>query len=790
MRGWLEEPKTSALKRRMPAVRTAQFAAVDGSNPPRPARRPALLAGTGVLAAAALLWPAGASAHGLVQRANLPIPEWLFGWAAAIVLIVSFAALAVLWPKPRLEEANGWRPLPGGMGTFFASRGVEIACGVIGVLFAGLTVVSGLFGSQEALANFAPTFVFITFWVGMVFASVLFGDVYRAFNPWRAIGRVAFRRAHKPYPERLGRWPAALGLLVFTWLELASQGWSQQPDLLAVLILAYSAVQLWGMAVYGVDTWIDRGEAFAVYFGLFARISPFHSRDGVVGVRPPLTGLTTLDRLPGTVAFVCVMIGTVTFDGLEQGKTWTTLAGHLGNAFDGLGFGNQGTDRLVGTIGLLLGVGLVAGFYALGIAGAKSVGGEQTAERLRRGFVHSLVPIALVYVIAHYLTFFVFEGQAIIALASDPLGKGWNLFGTSESAIDFGVISQNQTWYLQVGFVVAGHVAALVLAHERALVLYDQAKLAVRSQYWMLAVMVGFTTLALWLLAQAGTAVAVKEASPAPKTAERSEKLVDFSGKPPYVNALERDPATGDFLLTTNRGFWRIERETQKVTRITGTVSAKKQRDTVGTFLLVKSAGGQTLIGSGHPDHQNTLPQFIGFMRSDDLGRTWRVVSRLGGADLHKIELKHDRMYAFDAVLSAIVISRDEGRTFQERFTPRGLIIDFAVDPEDPDYILADNDDELFASRDGGRQWKGLLRAPRIRLAWPAAGHLYRADQDGKVYTSTTRGRTWTETSSVPGEPYRFLETEDPQHLFLALSDGTILETTDAAKTWKPVFTP
>jgi hypothetical protein len=329
-----------------------------------------------------------------------------------------------------------------------------------------------------------------------------------------------------------------------------------------------------------------------------------------------------------------------------------------------------------------------------------------------------------------------------------------------------------------------------VLAHERALVLYSQARLAVRSQYWMLAVMVGFTTLALWLLAQAGTAAVVKEASPAPATAQRSDKLVDFSKKPPYVNALEIDPANGDFLLTTNRGFWRVNKTTKKVTPVRGTVSAKGQSDSVGTFLLVKSDGGQRLIGSGHPDHQNTLPQFIGYMESDNLGKTWHVVSRLGGMDLHKIELKHDRMYAFDAVLSAIVISKDGGKTFKEHFTPRGLIIDFTVDPEDPNYILADNDDELFASNDSGDQWKPLLRSPRIRLTWPAPGHLSRADQDGKVYTSNNRGRTWKQISTIKGEPYKFLDTDDPNHLYLALSDGTIMETKDGAKTWTLVFHP
>jgi hypothetical protein len=146
---------------------------------------------------------------------------------------------------------------------------------------------------------------------------------------------------------------------------------------------------------------------------------------------------------------------------------------------------------------------VVGGFYRLGIDGARSVGGELDAGTLRRAFVHALVPIATVYVAAHYLTFLLFEGQATFYLASDPLGRGWDVFGTASRAIDYTYVSQNGSWYLQVAFVVAGHVAALALAHDRALALYPDARLAVRSQYWMLAVMVGFTSLALWLLAQA-----------------------------------------------------------------------------------------------------------------------------------------------------------------------------------------------------------------------------------------------------------------------------------------------
>jgi hypothetical protein len=131
----------------------------------------------------------------------------------------------------------------------------------------------------------------------------------------------------------------------------------------------------------------------------------------------------------------------------------------------------------------------------------------------------------------------------------------------------------------------------------------------------------------------------------------RSSRLVDFTKKPPFVNALDIDPADGRFMLTTNRGFFRIEPESGKVERVRGTVSAEGKTSPVGTFLELVSVGPGKLLGSGHPDDKDNLPQYLGFIRSEDGGRTWRVLSRLGEADLHKIIELHDRMYAFDAVL-------------------------------------------------------------------------------------------------------------------------------------------
>jgi hypothetical protein len=453
----------------------------------------AVLAG---VAAALALWPAAAEAHGLVQRANLPIPEWLFGWGAAVVLVVSFAGLAVLWPTPKLQQP-GWRPLPGGIGRVLGSRPVEALCGALGVGLLVVVILAGYLGRDSALDNFAPTFILIDFWVGLAFASVLFGDVFRAFSPWRAIRLPGIR----PYPEHWGRYPAALALLGFTWVELVS-GWGEVPADLTTAAVVYTVYTLAMQALFGTEEWTRKGEAFAVYFNLFSRLSVWETRDRVVGLRPPLGGLPRLDTPPGTVLFVIVMIGTVTFDGFSQGQIWNDISVELADAFDGI-VGLDAAPKVVATLGLLAGVALIGGFYWLGIDGARSVGGDIEAPELRRAFVHTLVPIAMVYVAAHYLTFLLFEGQATFYLASDPFGEGWDIFGTADRAINYTYLSQNATWYVQVAVVVIGHVAALTLAHDRALALYRDTRLAVRSQYWMLAVMVGFTSLALWLLAQA-----------------------------------------------------------------------------------------------------------------------------------------------------------------------------------------------------------------------------------------------------------------------------------------------
>lgn len=268
-----------------------------------------------------------------------------------------------------------------------------------------------------------------------------------------------------------------------------------------------------------------------------------------------------------------------------------------------------------------------------------------------------------------------------------------------------------------------------------------------------------------------------------------SDRLVDLTAKPPLVNALDIDPQTKDFLLTTNKGFFRIDPETKKVTEVNGTITAGSKSSTVGTFLFLLTTGnGQELIGSGHPDTED-LPQFLGFIKSPDGGKTWQVLSRLGDADLHKIITVGDKLIAFDAVLGAMLVSDDGGKTFTEKFTPPGLIIDFAVDPTDVETIFAANEEQIFRSENGGDTWRGVGTGTGARLAWPAEATFYKAVQDGTFSVSSDGGQTWKDLSKLPGEPYK-IKALDDKHLYVALSDGTIMETTDGGTSFEEAFRP
>lgn len=474
-----------------------------------------LLAGLLALIGVAALGPAQAEAHGLqlLGRSDLPVPAWLFAWAAATVLIVSFALLTVAWREPRLAS-SGWRPVPSWVSRALLSGPARAMAGAVGTGLLALVLWSGFDGTETASENFASNFVFVTFWLGLVPLSLLLGDVFRAFNPWWAVGRLLERgfeliagQARPPlvkYPEWLGRWPAAIGVLGFLWLELV-YGSAREgilPSEVATAALVYTLLTLAAMTVFGARTWIERGEAFSVFYRMISTLSPVEVREGRLGVRPPVIGSREWVAGPGSVALICVVIGGTIYDGALESVLSSPLR-FLSDRLLELGIGFSLSLRIGGTLLLVACMLAVAAVFWLGVRGMRSVGGAPGLGRLGALFAHSLIPIAIAYLIAHYFSLFFFVEQAQFSyLLSDPLGRGWDLFGTAGGSIDYGSLSATVVWYVQVGALVVGHVLGLVLAHDRALEVYPNLRSATRSQYWMLAVMVAFTMLGLFLLSE------------------------------------------------------------------------------------------------------------------------------------------------------------------------------------------------------------------------------------------------------------------------------------------------
>jgi hypothetical protein len=437
------------------------------------------------------------------------VPESYFFTTAAIVLVVSFVLLGALWRRPLLQPHADGRKLPDGLQAVLRSRWLRLLLGAFSVGVFALTLATALFGTTVELLNWAPTFVYVVFWLGLPLLSVLLGDVWRVLSPWRAIADGAVwliertgqqARPVLELPERWGRSPAAVALFAFVALELAHPR-PAAPRTLAIAIALYSYWALAGMAVFGREAWTRSGEGFAVAFALLARIAPFASRHEVLVVRWPLTGLAGASRVPGTLLVIAVMLGSTSFDGFSRGSTWQDL---LADVRAGLG------DQSLRVVDLVTTLVNVAGLacFVLGVV-VTYLAATTIAERLVRAprslipdFVLPLVPIAFAYLVAHYFSLFVIQGQFAIPLASDPFGRGWDLFGTADFAPNLAVVSPETVWYVQVVALTAGHVAGLAIAHDRAVSLFEDRRAALRSQYPMLGLMVLYTVGGLWLLSQ------------------------------------------------------------------------------------------------------------------------------------------------------------------------------------------------------------------------------------------------------------------------------------------------
>jgi hypothetical protein len=443
----------------------------------------------------ALVTATTAAAHGIGGRGDLPISKELYVWGAGLAVAASFAVVGLLWKREVLPAWIGGHAVPAW--TKVPLRVGHVALRVVGLIVFAVAVVAAWAGSEDPTENLDPVLVYVVFWVGLAWLGAVAGDVWRALNPWDTLAMLASRRlAPTPRPHPPDRsivwshWPAAAGILSFTWLELAYVEPSSLTAL-AVAITGYSIVVLLLAARYG-RRWLQTGEGFTVLFGLYARIAPIHrDAEGRIRVRVPFAGLAGLDHRRGTVAVVLVVLGGTTFDGLSRTSWWGSQVRLT-----------AGWERTaVNTLGLVATIAAVAAVYVGATLLVARLDGSNPRSAPSR-YVHSLVPIALAYSVAHYFSLLVFQGQEAWRLMSDPLGRGWDLFGTADHVIDYLALTTGAIALVQTVAMVVGHAAGVTLAHDRAL-RDSSGRRAALAQLPLLIAMVAFTVSGLTLLLSA-----------------------------------------------------------------------------------------------------------------------------------------------------------------------------------------------------------------------------------------------------------------------------------------------
>ncbi|MGH8893839.1 MAG: hypothetical protein ACRDWY_11130 [Actinomycetes bacterium] len=431
-------------------------------------------------------------AHGVGGREDLPIPLSYAIIGAAVAIVASFVALGMLWREPRLDPATAGRPVPTGLARALDGTPARAGLRLLGAVAAAYVVMAAVFGRDDAL-NPTAGVVYVLLWIGVPLLSIVLGPVWKLVNPLRsvhwALSRMLGTRPEEgmaPLPDRIGYWPAAASLLAFVWLELVAPENTTLP-VLRTFFAAYLAVHLLAATYWG-SSWFDRCDGFEVFSSLAGRLSPLGRRpDGTLVLRSPLVGVASTPTGPGLFAVVGVLLGSTAYDSLAGSPEWVNVLQ------DG-----PFSAEVTGTLGLL---GIVL-LVTVAFAGASALSGRGSGlppREVGAQLAHSIVPIVMGYVVAHYWSLLVLIGQQTVIQLSDPLGTGANWLGTGDWGIQASLADPGLTSVIQVAAVVTGHLLGVVLAHDRAVLLLPRRR-AVVGQIPLLVLMVGYTVGGLTLL--------------------------------------------------------------------------------------------------------------------------------------------------------------------------------------------------------------------------------------------------------------------------------------------------
>ena len=430
-------------------------------------------------------------AHGLGGQQDLPIPLDLAVAGAVAALVVSFTVLAVAWRTPRYDAATSGRPAPEWLHRTVTSVPFRLGLRLLGLVVFGFTLVAAVLG-ENRVTNPTLGIFYVVMWVVVPLLSVLVGPLWKAVSPVRSINWAFARltgsdpeRGLLEYPARLGMWPAALGLYAFVWIELAS---GSPTDLGAVRLwlAVYVALMLFGGALFG-NGFYERADPFEVLSSLIAKLSPWSMRDGRLIVRSPLANLDSVPVRSGLFAVVGVLFGSTAYDSFRESSPWLKFVQD-----------SETSGTLLANIALLAFCVAATGIFAIGsmLTGVEGIRRRELPDR----FAHSIVPIVLGYLVAHYFRYAFEQTQSTLIFASDPLSRGDDILGTADLQVSYW-LSYHPTLLanIKVAAVVLGHVVGVVAAHDRAVKLLP-TRHQLTGQRSLLLAMVGFTVGGLYLL--------------------------------------------------------------------------------------------------------------------------------------------------------------------------------------------------------------------------------------------------------------------------------------------------
>jgi hypothetical protein len=442
-------------------------------------------------------------AHGLGGSSDLPVPYAYSVIGAAWALTFTFALVAFAWRRPRFDPLKPAHPLPAALTALVDSRLTRGIAAAAALTFTVWVVLAGLCGPQTQ-ANALLGVFYGLLWVGLVAVSLLFGPVWRVISPVRTVYLLLQRvtpaclaRPRLSYPETWGYRPAALGLFAFVWMELASPNPASLPWV-KCWVLIYAVVLLGGAWLCG-QRWFARVDPFGVYSMAVSRLSPFrrNPETGRIAIGNPFDHLLSLPIRPGVVAILAVLLGSTAFDSFSSSVTWRNFADRLAKAVGDVPV--TVSLSALRTVGLVIFISVVALTFSLAARATGGINREQ-GRALPGQMAHSLIPIVVGYIFAHYLSYLVERGQQAVFALADPFGRGWNPLGLAHLHAAY-VLSLHPTVLavIKVSCVVTGHIVAVIAAHDKALRLLPAGH-QLTGQLTMMLVMVGYTFTGLYLL--------------------------------------------------------------------------------------------------------------------------------------------------------------------------------------------------------------------------------------------------------------------------------------------------